>query len=134
MTSSRIGEAGFFVDVGANHYRTASKTYYLETDPRLVGHSRRAAERICGGLREAPAAHAVLPAVRVQHVGRTAKLYVLSDQSSVASSNETFVREFGDPDEVRSVPTVALTDLLDASASTGSTSCRWTSSCTNRRR
>ena len=22
---------GFFVDVGANHYRTASKTYYLET-------------------------------------------------------------------------------------------------------
>ena len=43
----------------------------------------------------------------------TAKLFVLKDQSSVASANEEFVRQFGVPDEVRTVPTVSLTDLLD---------------------
>ena len=43
----------------------------------------------------------------------SAKLYVLANSPLVASSNRDFVRQFGEPDEVRSVPTVSLSDLLD---------------------
>jgi FkbM family methyltransferase len=104
---------GFFVDVGANHYRTASKTYYLET---ALGWSGLAVEP----LKEFAAEYSqhrprtrFFPVFVSSVSDQTAKLYVLRNQSSVASSNEKFVREFGTPDEVRTVPTVALSDLLD---------------------
>jgi hypothetical protein len=43
-----------------------------------------------------------------------AKLYVLKNMRAVASGNADFVKQFGTPDEVREVPTITLTDLLDA--------------------
>jgi FkbM family methyltransferase len=104
---------GFFVDVGANHYRTASKTYYLET---VLGWSGLAIEP----LKEFAADYAkhrprtrFFPMFVSSASDETAKLYVLRSQSSVASSDEEFVRQFGVPDEVRTVPTVALSDLLE---------------------
>jgi FkbM family methyltransferase len=104
---------GVFVDVGANHYRTASKTYYLES---VLGWSGIAVEP----LKEFAADYArhrprtrFFPVFVSSVSDETAKLYVLRNQSSVSSSNESFVRQFGTPDEVRTVPTVALSDLLD---------------------
>ena len=105
---------GVFVDVGANHYQQTSKTYYLET---TLGWSGIAIEP----QREFQAEYA-------QHRPRTkffpffvsdvsnevARLFVIKNSTSVASSDEAFVNQFGRPDEVRDVPTITLTDLLDS--------------------
>ena len=104
---------GVFVDVGANHYRDASKTYYLET---RLGWSGIAIEP----QREFGAEYATFrPRTKffpffVSDVSNaTARLYVLRNQPMTASSDQAFVRKFGEPDEVREVPTITLTDLLD---------------------
>ena len=47
----------------------------------------------------------------------TARLYMVNHSSLVASSSEEFVKQFtptGKADEVRDVPTITLTDLLDS--------------------
>ena len=109
----RDRRGGTFVDVGANHYRKGSKTYYLE---RVLGWSGLAIEP---QQEFAPAYVTERPRTRffplfVSSVSdETAKLYVLRDNSSVASSSEAFASAFGTIDEVREVPTVSLTDLLD---------------------
>jgi FkbM family methyltransferase len=105
---------GVFVDVGANHYRSANKTYYLETK---LGWSGLAVEP----QREFAAEYAkyrprtkFLPFFVSDVSNETARLYVLKASSLVASSDPEFVKKFGNPDEVREVPTITLTDLLDA--------------------
>lgn len=104
---------GVFVDVGANHYQATSKTYYLE---KHLGWSGLAIEP----QRQFEADYAVhrprtkfFPLFVSDVSNETAKLYVLKNASLVASSNREFVKQFGEPDEVRDVPTVALSDLLD---------------------
>lgn len=105
---------GTFVDVGANHYRNSSKTYYLETE---LGWSGIAIEpqREFG---EAYAQHRprtkFLPFFVSDVSNQTAKLYVLKRLSVVASSNAAFVKGFGTPDEVRDVATITLNDVLKA--------------------
>ena len=39
---------GFFVDVGANHYKDTSNTYYLETGLHWSGIAIRTADRVPG--------------------------------------------------------------------------------------
>jgi len=104
---------GVFIDVGANHYRVGSKTYYLET---VLGWSGLAIEP----QRQFEADYAkyrprtrFFPFFVSDLSNETARLYVLAESPSVASSNRDFVRRFGEPDEIREVPTITLTDLLD---------------------
>jgi FkbM family methyltransferase len=105
---------GVFVDVGANHYRSSSKTYYLEAN---LGWSGLAIEP--QGEFEADYV-TYRPRTRfrpffVSDVSNsTARLFIIKRSTVVASSNDEFVRQFGNPDEVREVPTITLTDLLDA--------------------
>jgi hypothetical protein len=83
---------GVFVDVGANHYKNASKTFYLESK---LGWS---------GLAIEPQ----------QELGPDyVKFYILSHGSQIASSDPEFVKAWGKPGEVRTVPTITLNDLLD---------------------
>jgi FkbM family methyltransferase len=105
---------GTFVDVGANHYRATSKTYYLETK---LGWSGIAIEP----QREFEAEYVsyrprtkFLPFFVSDVSNETARLYVIKKMSPVASSNADFVKRFGTPDEVREVPTITLDDLLEA--------------------
>ena len=105
---------GVFVDVGANHYRDASKTYYLES---RLGWSGLAIEP----QREYAADYATfrprtkfLPLFVSDVSNATAQLYVLKSQPMTASSDKEFVEQFGTPDEVREVPTITLNDLLKA--------------------
>ena len=105
---------GVFVDVGANHYRSTSKTYYLES---ALGWSGLAIEP----QREFAAEYAqfrprtkFLPFFISDVSNETARLYVIKNMSPVASADPDFVRKFGKADEVREVPTITLTDLLDA--------------------
>jgi len=103
---------GFFVDVGANHFKTASKTYYLESK---LGWSGLAIEP----QREFEAEYAryrprtkFFPFFVSDASNATARLYILKGMSQVASSDPAFVKRFGTPDEARDVPTITLTDLL----------------------
>jgi FkbM family methyltransferase len=103
---------GVFVDVGANHFKNSSKTYYLES---MLGWSGLAIEP----QREFAADYAAfrprtkfLPFFVSDVSNDTAKLYITKRSSKVASSDKAFVEQFGKADEVRDVPTITLTDLL----------------------
>ena len=104
---------GFFVDVGANHYRWTSKTYYLETTLGWSGLAIEPQQQFAGDYLKHRPHTKFFPFFVSNRSNETAKLYVLGNSPTVASSNRDFVRQFGEPDEVRSVPTVALSDLLD---------------------
>ncbi len=106
-------KGGFFVDIGANHYRLASKTYYLETVLGWSGVAVEPQKEFAADYPKHRPRTRFFPLFVSSRSDETAKLFVLKDQSSVASANEEFVRQFGVPDEVRTVPTVSLTDLLD---------------------
>jgi FkbM family methyltransferase len=104
---------GFFVDVGANHYKLASKTYYLET---TLGWSGLAvepqAQYAADYLAHRPRTR-FLPFFVSDQSNQPARLYLLKDSPLVASGDPNFVRQFGEPDEVREVPAVTMNDLLD---------------------
>lgn len=105
---------GFFVDVGANHYRITSNTYYLET---RLNWSGLAVEP----LREFEADY-------VQHRPRTrflpffvsdvsnqqAKMYVLGRNTLISSAERRFTEQHGEKASAIEVPAITLTDLLDA--------------------
>jgi FkbM family methyltransferase len=104
---------GVFVDVGANHYQVTNKTYYLETQLGWSGIAiEPQAQFAADWAKHRPRAR-FFPLFVSDVSNETAKLYVLNSSSLVASGHKEFVQQFGQPDEVREVPTVALTDLLD---------------------
>jgi FkbM family methyltransferase len=105
---------GVFVDVGANHYRATSKTYYLETKLGWSGLAIEPQREFAAEYAKYRPRTTFLPFFVSDASNETARLYVIKKMSPVASSNREFVRQFGEPDEVREVPTITLTDLLQA--------------------
>ncbi len=105
---------GLFVDVGANHFRAASKTYYLETELGWSGLAIEPQREFAADYRTYRPRTKFVPLFVSEASNQTAKLYVLKKSTMVASSDQAFVRQFGVPDEVRDVATVSLTDLLDS--------------------
>ena len=104
---------GVFVDVGANHYRDASKTYYLEKHLGWSGIAIEPQRQFMADYATERPQTKFFPFFVSDVSNQTAKLYVLNRASMVASSDREFVKLFGEPDEVRDVPTVSLSDLLD---------------------
>jgi FkbM family methyltransferase len=105
---------GSFVEVGANHYRVGSKTFYLETELGWSGLAVEPQREFEADYTRFRPRTKFLPFFVSDTSNATARLYVIKNQSSVASSDSEFVRHFGVPDEVREVTTITLTDLLDA--------------------
>lgn len=105
---------GVFVDVGANHYRASSKTYYLETQLGWSGVAVEPQREFAADWAKHRPRSRFLPFFVSDASNETARLYVIRRMSPVASSDPAFVRRFGTPDEVRDVPTITLDDLLDA--------------------
>jgi FkbM family methyltransferase len=104
---------GFFVDVGANHYRLANKSYFLESELGWSGLAIEPQQQYAADYANHRPRTRFFPFFVSDVSDQTAKLYVLRDSPLVASSDPNFVRRFGNPDEVRDVPTVSLSDLLD---------------------
>lgn len=104
---------GTFVDVGANHYRQGSKTYYLERNLGWSGLAVEPQREFEEGYRAERPRTKFLPLFVSNVSQRTAQLFVNRENRSVASSNREFVAMFGTVDEVREMPTVTLSDLLD---------------------
>ena len=105
---------GVFVDVGANHYRATSKTYYLETQLGWSGIAIEPQREFAADWAKHRPRSRFLPFFVSDVSNETAKLYVIRRMSPVASSDRDFVQRFGTPDEVRDVPTITLDDLLKA--------------------
>ena len=105
---------GTFVDVGANHYRATSKTYYLETKLGWSGLAIEPQTEFAAGYAKNRPRTKFLPFFVSDVSNETARLYVITKMSPVASSDADFVKQFGTPDEVREVPTITLNDLLAA--------------------
>jgi FkbM family methyltransferase len=108
---------GVFVDVGANHYRDASKTYYLESQLGWSGLAIEPQREFGPDYARHRPRTTFLPFFVSDVSNATAKLHLVHTSSTVASANEAFVKRFtptGKVDEVREVPTITLTDLLDA--------------------
>jgi len=105
---------GTFVDVGANHYRNSSKTYYLESNLGWSGIAIEPQREFADGYAQHRPRTKFLPFFVSDVSNQTAQLYVLKRLSVVSSSNRQFVEGFGKPDEVRDVPTITLNDLLKA--------------------
>ena len=104
---------GFFVEVGANHYRTLSKTWFLETRLDWSGIAVEPLQAFeADYLKHRPRTR-FFPLFVGDRSDETAQLFVLSRATAVASSREDFVRQFGTPDRVLTVPTITMNDLLD---------------------
>lgn len=105
---------GVFVDVGANHYQHTSKTYYLETKLGWSGIAIEPQREFQADYEKFRPRTKFFPFFVSDVSNEVAQLFVIKRASTVASSDESFVKQFGRPDEVRDVPTITLTDLLDA--------------------
>jgi FkbM family methyltransferase len=105
---------GVFVDVGANHYRKFSNTYYLETS---LGWSGLAIEpqREFGAdyARHRPRTRFV-PFFVSDISNREAKMFVSADNTLVTSAVKEFTERWGKEMTAVTAPTITLTDLLDA--------------------
>src|SRR5918992_2859204 len=105
---------GIFVDVGAHHFKSASKTYFLEEKLGWSGLAIEPQREFAEEYTKYRPRTKFLPFFVSDVSNEKARLYVLNKMRSVASSNSDFVKQFGRPDEVREVPTITLTDLLHA--------------------
>jgi FkbM family methyltransferase len=104
---------GYFVDVGANHYKIGNKTYYLEQHQGWSGIAIEPQFEFAadyGTYRRRTKFFQLFVSDKSEE---TAQLYVLRSSRFVASSDKAFVSQFGKPDEVRAIPTVSLNDLLE---------------------
>lgn len=105
---------GVFLDVGANHYRDESNTYYLETQLGWSGVAIDALEEFAADYQtHRPRTHFF--ALFVSDVAdSTARIYVPDENKLVASTNVEFTeRETGAPGAVMDVPTTTLNTVLD---------------------
>ena len=105
---------GVFVDVGANHYQSASKTYYLESKLGWSGLAIEPQREFAADYAKHRPRTKFFPFFVSDVSNETARLHILQKMSMVASSEKDFVEKFGKPGEVREVPTITLTDLLAA--------------------
>ena len=94
---------GVFVDVGANHYKVASKTYYLESKLGWSGIAIEPQREFADEYKAYRPRTRFLPFFVSNESNHTARLYLRRRKDQVASSNEAFVKSFGDPAEVRDV-------------------------------
>jgi FkbM family methyltransferase len=102
---------GIFLDVGANHFRNDSNTYYLET---ALGWSGLAIDAV-----EEFAADYKLHRPRTQFVAMFAsdragsvQLFVPEHNKLVASSDPDFIKKHGETGAARQVPATTLNDAL----------------------
>jgi FkbM family methyltransferase len=108
----RDKRGGFFVDVGANDYKTFSNTYYLDT---VLGWSGIAVEpqtQFAGDYAKYRPRSRFRPFFVSDVSDAEAKLYVLKSNPLVTSADENFTRAFGSNVEQMTAKTITLNDLL----------------------
>jgi len=107
---------GVFVDVGANHYRDSSTTFYLE---EKLGWSGLAVEPLAqfeADYKKHRPKTTFLPFFASDVSDAQAKLYVLDQHTVVSSSERTFTERTGANPREMDVPTITMNDLLETHA------------------
>jgi FkbM family methyltransferase len=104
---------GFFVDVGANHFRRFSNTYYLEKELGWSGIAVEPLKQFEADYRE----HRPRTDFFSYFVSDTSdsdtKMFTLESEPLVSSGEKTFTQRWGEDVVELSVPTITLNDLLD---------------------
>jgi FkbM family methyltransferase len=103
---------GTFVDVGANHYRDSSTTYYLEKNLEWSGLAIEPLAQFEADYETHRPRTRFLPFFVSDVSDEHAKLYVLDQHTVVSSSNRAFTERTGANPREMSVPTITLNDLL----------------------
>jgi FkbM family methyltransferase len=103
---------GFFVDVGASHYRNNSNTFYLETRLGWSGIAIDPQAVFEADYRTSRPRTRFFPLFVSDVSNETARLYMAGPASLSASANRDFARIFGNNVTESVVPTITLTDLL----------------------
>jgi FkbM family methyltransferase len=103
---------GFFVDVGANHYRTFSNTYYLETTLGWSGLAIEPQQQFEADYRKYRPKTRFIPFFISDVSNQEATMYYVKNNDLVTSSDKTFTERYGkDVVELRT-PTITLDDLF----------------------
>jgi FkbM family methyltransferase len=103
---------GVFVDVGANHYRDSSTTFYLEEHLGWSGLAVEPLVQFAADYKVHRPRTTFLPFFVSDVSDTTAKMYVLDAHTVVSSADRSFTARTGaNPTEV-TVPTITLDDLL----------------------
>jgi FkbM family methyltransferase len=105
---------GFFVDVGANHYKITSNTYYLETSLNWSGIAVEPQKEFQADYAKFRPRTRYFPFFISDTSNERAKLYVLENSTQTSSGDKTFTEQPGKKVQELAVPTITLTDLLDS--------------------
>jgi FkbM family methyltransferase len=105
---------GFFVDVGANDYKFISNTYYLDHVLNWSGLAIEPQRQFESDYIKYRPRTKFLPFFVSDVSNQLAKLYVLSKNSLISSGDKSFTEQVGEKAKAIEVPTITLTDLLDA--------------------
>jgi FkbM family methyltransferase len=104
---------GTFVDVGAGHYRDGNNTYFLEQEREWSGIAIDAQARFGPEYRQHRPRTRFFNRFVSDASNQTARLYIGRD-GLIASSSLEFTEAYGPVVDEVDVPTITLTDLLNA--------------------
>jgi FkbM family methyltransferase len=102
---------GFFVDVGASHYRTNSTTYYLERHLGWSGIAVDALAKFAVGYQKNRINTQFYCFFVSDHSDEEAVFFINKQNDRVSSGDRGFAERHGEYDEVR-IATITLNDLL----------------------
>lgn len=105
---------GFFVDVGANDYKVTSNTYYLDTVLNWKGLAVEPQRQFEADYVKFRPRTKFLSFFVSDASNQLAKMYVLKKNSLIASGHQGFTEQLGEKASEIEVPTITLTDLLEA--------------------
>jgi FkbM family methyltransferase len=103
---------GFFVDVGASHYRMFSTTYYLETSLNWSGLAVDPQRQFEADYKAHRPRTRFVPFFVSDVSNEEAKLYALAADPFVTSAERGFTEQYGSGTKELSAPTITLDDLL----------------------
>ena len=103
---------GVFVDVGANHYKNDSTTFYLEEHLGWSGLAVEPLEQFAADYKQFRPKTTFLPFFVSDVSDARAKFYVLDKHSVVSSSDRKFTERTAGNAREMEVPTITMNDLL----------------------
>ena len=104
---------GVFLDVGANHYKVASNTYYLETTLGWSGVAVDAQADFAADYQAHRPRTRFVAMFASDVAGESVQLFVPDANKLVASASREFTERRGFPGSATSVPTTTLNVVLD---------------------
>jgi len=105
---------GVFLDVGANHYKSTSNTFYLETVLNWSGIAIDALPEFAADYQTFRPRTKFFAFFVSDKSNERAKMYVLEKNKQIGSGEKAFAEQHGDKAKEIDVPTITLNDLLDS--------------------